>query len=46
MRIERCHPDRPAKGWYRTLADPGLPFIGYANQGISEPHYHRNSHEV
>ena len=46
MRIERCHPERPAKGWYGTLAGQDLPFIGYANQGISEPHRHARSHEV
>jgi mannose-6-phosphate isomerase-like protein (cupin superfamily) len=46
MRIARADNSRPAKGWYLELAHPVLPCIGFANQGIDEPHYHRELWEV
>ncbi len=46
MRIARADKSRPAKGWYLELAHPVLPAIGFANQGIDEPHYHRELWEV
>jgi len=46
MQIARNEQTRPAKGWYRELTHPALPFIGYANQGINEPHLHRELCEV
>ncbi len=46
MIIARNDESKPDKGWYSKLARPGLPSIGFANQGIREPHYHRKSYEV
>jgi mannose-6-phosphate isomerase-like protein (cupin superfamily) len=46
MRIARADDSRPPKGWYRELAHQALPSIGFANQGIDEPHYHRELWEV
>lgn len=46
MVIARNDASRPAKGWYRELAHPALPFIGFANQGINERHYHLELREV
>ena len=43
MIIARNDESRPDKGWYIELAHPALPFIGFANQGINEPHYHISS---
>jgi mannose-6-phosphate isomerase-like protein (cupin superfamily) len=46
MIVARNDAARPAKGWHRELVHPALPFIGFANQGIDEPHYHRELREV
>lgn len=46
MILERNDVSTLAKGWYRKLARPALPLIGFANHGIDEPHYHHQSHEV
>jgi len=46
MKIARGDNSRPAKGWYFELAHPALPFIGFANTGIDEQHYHRELCEV
>lgn len=46
MIVARNDAARPAKGWYRELLHPALPFIGFANQGISDQHYHRQLYEV
>ena len=46
MRIARADDSRPAKGWYFELAHQALPFIGFANEGVDEPHYHRELCEV
>jgi mannose-6-phosphate isomerase-like protein (cupin superfamily) len=46
MKIARSDGSRRPKGWYFDLAHPALPFIGFANQGIHERHYHRQAHEV
>jgi mannose-6-phosphate isomerase-like protein (cupin superfamily) len=38
--------DQP-KGWYVGPWDSNVPIpIGYANEGINEPHYHAQMHEV
>jgi quercetin dioxygenase-like cupin family protein len=46
MRIERA--DRAAaKGWYTGPWDSNLPVsIGYANEGINEPHLHTRITEI
>jgi len=46
MIIARNDASRPAKGWYRELVHPALPFIGFANQSINERHYHRELYEI
>ena len=46
MLITRNNESRPAKGWCFELAHEKLPFIGFANQGIHEPHYHQELYEV
>jgi quercetin dioxygenase-like cupin family protein len=46
MLIARNDETQPAKGWYTELAHSKLPFIGFANQGINEPHLHRELYEV
>ena len=46
MQLARNDQTQPAKGWYRELTHPALPFIGYANQGINERHLHRELYEV
>jgi len=46
MRIARDDDSRPAKGWYFELAHDALPFIGFANEGVDEQHYHRELCEV
>jgi quercetin dioxygenase-like cupin family protein len=46
MILARKDAARPAKGWYRELFHPALPFIGFANQGINDQHYHRQLYEV
>ena len=46
MRIERSDP-KAAKGWYTGPWDSGLPVsIGYANEGINEPHLHTRITEI
>jgi mannose-6-phosphate isomerase-like protein (cupin superfamily) len=46
MRIERPDPNKP-KGWYAGPGDSGLDIsIGYANEGVDEPHLHRRMTEV
>jgi mannose-6-phosphate isomerase-like protein (cupin superfamily) len=44
--LARNDPVTPAKGWYRDLLHCGLPLIGFANQGVNEPHYHGKLYEV
>jgi len=46
MIVARNDGSKPAKGWYSELLHSSLPAIGFANQGIEEPHYHRELHEV
>ena len=46
MRIARNDPTRPAKDWYRELIGPELPLIGFANQGVNDRHYHRQTYEI
>ena len=46
MKIAHGDESRPAKGWYFGLAHPALPFIGFANTGVDEQHYHRELCEV
>jgi quercetin dioxygenase-like cupin family protein len=46
MIVARNDESKSAKGWYRELFHPSLPFIGFANQGIDEKHYHRELYEV
>lgn len=46
MRIEQINPDI-AKGWYLGPWDSDLPIsVGYANEGVDEPHLHRRMTEV
>lgn len=45
MRLEKA--DLADKGWYLTPANSSLPVsIGYANQGIDEPHLHSHVTEI
>src|SRR5512136_3258183 len=44
--IARNDEAHPAKGWYTELTHPALPFIGFANAGVNEPHLHRELREV
>ena len=46
MKIARNDDARPPKGWYLELADEALPLIGFANEGVDEPHYHEKLCEV
>ena len=46
MIIARNDESKPAKGWCFELTHPALPFIGFANQGINERHYHHELYEV
>jgi quercetin dioxygenase-like cupin family protein len=46
MIVARNDAARPAKGWYRELVHPALPFMGFANQGLNDQHYHRELYEV
>ena len=46
MKLARNDETRPAKGWYNELADAALPAIGFATEGIDEPHYHQRLREV
>ena len=46
MIIARSDESRPPKGWYSELGHTALPFIGFANLGVNEPHYHREVYEV
>ena len=46
MIVARNDKSKPAKGWYLELCHPTLPFIGFANQGVNERHYHRELREV
>ncbi len=46
MRIEKADPDI-AKGWYTGPWDSDLDIsIGYANEGVDEPHLHRRMTEI
>ena len=46
MRIEKANPDI-AKGWYTGPWDSNLHIsIGYANEGVDEPHLHRRMTEI
>lgn len=46
MRIEQADPAR-AKGWYCGPWDSDLDIsLGYANEGVDEPHLHRRMTEV
>ncbi len=46
MRIEKADPDIP-KGWYTGPWDSNLNIsIGYANEGVDEPHLHRQMTEI
>ena len=46
MRLERAETDRP-KGWYFGPWNFGLGVsVGYANEGIDEPHFHRQMTEI
>jgi mannose-6-phosphate isomerase-like protein (cupin superfamily) len=46
MRIQRADPDR-VKGWYVGPWNSDLPVsIGYANEGIDEPHVHLHKTEI
>ena len=46
MRIERANPDI-AKGWYLGPWNAELTVsVGYANEGVDEPHYHRRMTEI
>lgn len=46
MILARNDDTRPAKGWCNELFVEALPAIGFANEGVNEPHYHRKLHEV
>ncbi|MFZ5917826.1 MAG: cupin domain-containing protein [Chloroflexota bacterium] len=46
MILVRNDDTKPAKGWYTELLGLPLPAIGFANQGIDEPHHHRELYEV
>ncbi|HEX5692647.1 MAG TPA: cupin domain-containing protein [Roseiflexaceae bacterium] len=38
---------QPAKGWFFGPWNSDIPVpIGFANQGIAEPHYHAQMHEI
>jgi mannose-6-phosphate isomerase-like protein (cupin superfamily) len=46
MRIEQADTER-AKGWYLGPWDGDLDLsVGYANQGVDEPHLHRRMTEI
>jgi mannose-6-phosphate isomerase-like protein (cupin superfamily) len=46
MRIERADPEL-AKGWYCGPWDSSLTVsVGYANEGVDEPHLHRRMTEI
>lgn len=46
MRIEKPDPNKP-KGWYAGPWDSALDIsIGYANQGVDDPHEHQRMTEV
>jgi mannose-6-phosphate isomerase-like protein (cupin superfamily) len=46
MRIEHADPERE-KGWYAGPWNSDLPIsVGYANQGIDEPHLHAQISEI
>jgi len=46
MRIEQADTER-AKGWYLGPWDEDLDLsVGYANQGVDEPHLHRRMTEI
>lgn len=46
MLLARADASRPAKGWHTQLFHPALPAIGFANEGVDEPHHHRRLYEV
>jgi mannose-6-phosphate isomerase-like protein (cupin superfamily) len=46
MRIENADTERP-KGWYLGSWDTDLDIsVGYANEGVDEPHLHRRMTEI
>lgn len=46
MRLELGNPNRP-KGWYLGPWDSNLDVaLGYANEGIDEPHFHQRMTEI
>ncbi len=46
MRIEHADPSQD-KGWYCGPWDSNLSIsLGYANQGIDEPHFHKRTAEI
>ena len=46
MRVEKADPAR-AKGWYCGPWDSSLSIsLGYANEGVDEPHLHRRMTEI
>lgn len=46
MRLERSNPSLP-KGWYIGRWNSDLEFaVGYANEGINEPHVHARVTEI
>jgi len=46
MRIEKADP-RAAKGWYAGPWNSDLTVsVGYANEGIDEPHFHQRVTEI
>ena len=46
MRVERADPNG-AKGWYAGPWDSDLQIaVGYANEGVDEPHVHRRITEI
>jgi mannose-6-phosphate isomerase-like protein (cupin superfamily) len=46
MRIEKTNPDI-LKGWYLGPWDSALPVsVGFAHQGVDEPHLHRQMTEI
>jgi quercetin dioxygenase-like cupin family protein len=46
MLIAHSDESKPAKGWYTELFRSDLPAVGYANEGVNDPHYHRELREV
>jgi quercetin dioxygenase-like cupin family protein len=45
--IHMTRATQPAKGWFFGPWNSAVPIpIGFANQGINEPHYHAHMHEI